>query len=70
MLHRDDCGVSILVVLEIVLEDQYLSSCTGMRAVSILVVLEIVLEDPVIIRIFVPVISFNPCCVGNSSGRP
>ena len=44
MFFRELAGVSILVVLDVVLEDTLAICCVGIFLVSILVVLDVVLE--------------------------
>ena len=60
--------VSILVVLDVVLEANEVRAIRCKSGVSILVVLDVVLEDRLFNfhSPFVP--CFNPCCAGCSSG--
>ena len=60
--------VSILVVLDVVLEASLVARFLSIAKVSILVVLDVVLEASSLSSIYSPPLSFNPCCAGCSSG--
>ena len=60
--------VSILVVLDVVLEGVVQARRTTRDTVSILVVLDVVLEVPQNLHLYSIMSCFNPCCAGCSSG--
>ena len=60
--------VSILVVLDVVLEVETGYTETRSTRVSILVVLDVVLEDNFFVLQRTYHFRFNPCCAGCSSG--
>ena len=61
--------LSILVVLDVVLEDYWCCHIFVAFFLSILVVLDVVLEDGIEATSGTYNITFNPCCAGCSSGR-